>query len=110
MRMRDGDFAFFLPARRRSDPRARLQPFDRQLEIRICKAGPGTAHPRALVIFVVGPPGRCNYLVDCWRELVKVRIVETLAYALGELVLGELHARHSLADLDTSHGAILTPC
>src|SRR5215813_9482829 len=88
----------------RASPAIRSAARNRDLQSR-----PGTAHPRALVIFVVGPPGRCNYLVDCWREHVKVRIVETLAYALGELVLGELHARHSLADLDTSHGAILAP-
>ncbi len=79
---------------------ARVEPFDRQLEIRIGETRPGFSRARAFVVLVVGLPRDVDDVGDLLLDLLELGIVEPLAQTTLELLSGELDIPLALAHVD----------
>jgi hypothetical protein len=83
---------------------ARLQPFDRHLEVGVCEAFAGFARARALVIALVGYPRRLDDSVEFGHQRIIIGIVKAGERSLCEFGLAERDARHAGARLGLGHG------
>src|SRR5688572_32881646 len=79
---------------------ARLEPFDRQLEIRIRETGSGFSRARALVVLVVGLPGDVDHARNLSLDPLELGIVEPFAQTTLELLAGQLDITLSLAHVN----------
>ena len=81
----------------------RLDPLDRQLEVRIREAGPRFPGARAFPVFVVRLPGDVDDVIDVGGDRVEGGIGEALAQPTLEFLARQLDVSLPLAHVD-GHG------
>ena len=94
----------------RVDRRARLEPLDRQFELRVGEAFAGAALARALVVLVVVAPRDVDDAVDLGSHRLERGIVESLAQPPLELRARELDVALALADVARLLGRATRSC
>ena len=101
-----------------ADALARLEPFDRQLELRIGETRPGLPRARALVVLVVRLPRDVDDVSDLTLDGLERRIEEALAQPALEFLARELDVPLPLPHLNghatsrrrTSHPLCQSAC